>query len=88
MTFYEALAYVLAFGLVLIIVRIFIKPLKTVFKLTLSSALGGTFLYIFNLFGTKIGFTIGVNIVTASVCGLLGIPGFVSLSALKLILGI
>ncbi len=86
MTFWEAAAYVLALGLLLIIIRIFIKPIKAAAILILNSVLGGIGLYIFNYFGAGIGITIGINIVTSAICGLLGIPGLVSLAALKLIL--
>lgn len=85
MNFWAAAAYSLALGLLLIIIRIFIKPLKTVSMLVLNSALGGAGLYIFNYFAAKVGMSIGINIVTAAICGLLGVPGLILLSAMKLI---
>ena len=88
MTFFEAAAYVLGVGLLLILIRIFIKPVKICLFLTLNSILGGVGLYIFNLFGAKIGLTLGINIVTSAVCGLLGVPGLVMLTMLKVLLGV
>lgn len=86
MTFWEAAAYILALGIVLILIRIFIKPIKSLFLLTLNSVLGGVGLYLFNLVGTYIGMSIGINIVTASITGALGIPGLLMLVMLKLII--
>ena len=88
MTFWEASAYVLALGLLLIAARIFIKPIKAVSLMLLSSILGGVGLYAFNYVGASLGITIGINIVTAAVCGLLGVPGLTCLAALKLIFGV
>lgn len=78
----------LAIGLLLIIIRIFIKPFKSLGLMLLSSALGCVGLYAFNFIAKGFGMAIGVNAVTSSVCGLLGVPGLVSLTALKLIFGI
>lgn len=85
-TFFEAAAYVLGVGLLLVLIRIFIKPVKTCLILTINSILGGVGLYIFNLFGIKFGLTLGINIVTSAVCGLLGIPGLLTLAFLKFLL--
>lgn len=84
----EIAAYALALILVLVICRIFYKPLKGVFLLALNSLLGGLGLYIFNRIFTGIGFGIAVNPVTASVCGLFGLPGLVLLILLKLLFGV
>ncbi len=72
-------AYVLSAVLLLIIGKIFFKPLKSILWLLLHSALGGAGLYIFNLIFAGTGFSIGLNVVTASVCGLFGLPGFLLL---------
>lgn len=65
--------------LLLILGRIFFKPLKSVFVMLLHSALGGAGLYIFNALLSGAGFGIGLNIVTAAVCGLFGLPGLILL---------
>ena len=88
MTFFEAAAYVLGVGLLLIFIRIFIKPVKTCLLFMVNSALGGVGLYIFNLFGVKFGLTLGINIVTSAVCGLLGVPGLITLALVKIMLGV
>lgn len=85
MTFFEIAAYVLALVIVLILCRIFIKPLRKVGAMVLWSGLGGVGLWIFNLVGGMFGFTLGINAATASVCGLLGLPGLIMLAAVKFI---
>lgn len=64
--------------------RIFIVPIKTIFKLIVNSALGGVLIYIINLIGGTYGFHIGLNLVTSICIGILGIPGAILLVALKL----
>lgn len=84
----EIAAYVLALLLVLVLCRIFFKPLKGVFLLALNSLLGGLGLYIFNWIFAPLSFEIAVNLVTASVCGLFGLPGLVLLVLLKFLFGV
>jgi inhibitor of the pro-sigma K processing machinery len=78
------LAY--AFGIVLILVigKIFLMPLKLVFKLIYNGVIGGIMLYVINFVGSHFGFTIALNPVTALVAGFLGIPGIVLLILVKL----
>ncbi len=67
-------------GLILLaLFSIFIKPLKHIFGLLFRSVLGGVGLYIFNLIFSGLGFTIGLNIVTATICGIFGLPGLLAL---------
>ena len=75
----EITAFVILGVILLALLGIFIRPLKQILGLVLRSVLGGLCLYIFNLIFAGVGFTIGLNIVTASVCGILGLPGFVTL---------
>ena len=67
-----------------IIGKIFSVPLKALFKLIVNSILGGLLIFIINLIGLAWEFHIGLNIVTAVLVGLLGIPGAVLLIILKL----
>ena len=59
-------------------------PLKALFKLIVNSVLGGLLIFIINLIGSAWGFHIGVNVVTAVLVGILGIPGAILLIILKL----
>ena len=67
-----------------IVGRIFLVPLKALLKLVVNSTLGGLLIFIINLIGSTWKFHIGLNIVTAILVGLLGIPGAVLLIVLKL----
>lgn len=66
-----------------IIGKIFVLPIKFILKLIGNSIIGGILIFIVNLVGSLFGFHIGLNIVTAIVTGILGIPGVVLLFFLK-----
>lgn len=66
--------------------RIFILPLKSIFKLIGNSILGGILIFLINLVGNLFAFHIGLNIATAVLVGLLGIPGAILLVILKIFL--
>ncbi|MBQ3225601.1 MAG: pro-sigmaK processing inhibitor BofA family protein [Clostridia bacterium] len=83
----EVSAYILAGVLVLVLCRIFFRPLKTVLWLGFNSLLGGLGLYIFNWIFAPTGFFIGINIATATIAGLLGLPGVLLLILVKWIVG-
>lgn len=71
------LGFIGAIIALVIIVKILKWPLKVMFKLLINVAIGILLLFIFNWFGLAIlGFIIPINIITALVVGLLGIPGF------------
>ena len=57
-----------------IIGKIFIIPLKYIFKIILNSIIGGILIFIINLIGGMFNFHIGLNILTALLIGFLGIP--------------
>ena len=80
------LAYILALGALLLIgfilFRIFHIPVKWVSMLVINSIVGGVILFLLNYVFNLLGFIIGVNIVTSSIIGLLGIPGLVMLIVL------
>lgn len=67
--------------------RIFILPLKSILKLVLNSILGGVIIVIINLVGEMFAFHIGLNYITIVLIGILGVPGAILLTALRLFLG-
>lgn len=67
--------------------RIFILPLKSVIKLILNSVLGGIIIYIINLVGGMFQFHIGLNYITIIFVAILGVPGAMLLTILKIFLG-
>lgn len=87
MTFWEVCAYVLALAILLVIIRIFIKPIGSAMVLILSSVLGGAGLYLYNMAAGYFGASLGINVVTSAICGVLGVPGLASLVVIKVLLG-
>ena len=72
---------------ILVIGKIFLFPLKLLFKLVLNTIIGGAIIYIINLIGANFGFHIGLNLITSLVVGILGIPGAILLIILQFIIG-
>lgn len=77
------LAY--AFGIILIYLvgRMFLMPIKLIFRLIYNALLGGAMLWVLNFAGAHIGFNIAINPITALVAGFLGLPGVVLLVLFK-----
>lgn len=80
------LAYSAGIMLIFMISWIFVKPFKFLGKLILNSLLGALFLIIFNYFSQYTGIYIGVNEITALILGALGIPGFIAILIVKLLI--
>lgn len=80
-TFLACVAGLFLFG------KLFVMPIKTILKLVVNSLLGAVLIYIINLIGVNFNFHIGINIVTALVVGILGVPGAGLLVILRLITG-
>ena len=49
-------------------------PLKKILKLIFNSCLGAGLIYIINIVGEAWGFHVGLNLVTAIIIGVLGVP--------------
>lgn len=71
--------------LIIFLCALFIKPVKGLLILILNSALGWAGLYIFNKIFAFASFSIGINIASASITGVLGIPGLILLCLTKII---
>lgn len=71
---------------IFILGKIFALPLKGILKLIGNSVVGGIIIFLINLVGANFGFHIGLNIGTALVVGILGIPGAILLIILTLFL--
>jgi len=80
--------YILGFIGVIVLMRIFAKPIKIILKIALNTVLGGVLLLVLNSFGGIYGINIGINPLTSFICGVLGIPGLALLYVLRLIFGI
>jgi len=78
-------AYIVG-GILLLIALFFLaRPLKMLFKIAISSALGCVGLIVFNFFCGLVGLYIGVNIATATTLGILGLPGLAMILILQLV---
>lgn len=87
MDFNNIITYIACIFFLFIFGKIFIVPIKTIFKLIINSVLGGFTIFIINLIGSLWGFHIGVNLITSIFIGVLGLPGAIVIIIIKLILG-
>ena len=71
--------------LLCVLIFLFFKQVKGFFLLILNTFFGWAGLYIFNLLFSATGFFIGINIASASIVGVLGLPGLLLLVILKFI---
>ena len=71
---------------IFIIGKMFIVPLKIIFKFILNSVLGAIIIWIINLIGAIWSFHIGINIYTVLTVGILGIPGAILLILINIFL--
>lgn len=83
-SFQVVLAYIFGIILIYLVGRIFVMPIKFVFKLIYNGLIGGIMLWVLNLLGSYIGFTIGINPLTALIAGFLGLPGLLLLILFKI----
>lgn len=78
--------FLICIVLLFILGKVFIWPLKKILKLVFNSILGGLLIYLINIIGMNFGFHIGLNLLTAVLVGLLGVPGAVLLVLIKIII--
>ena len=82
------IAYVVGILLLCIMGRLLLVPLKLVLQFVYSALIGGIALIIINYVGSMFEFHIALNLVTALITGILGIPGVVLLITLKYLFGV
>lgn len=68
------IVYVACIIFLFLIGRFFIIPLKSIAKIIGNSILGGILIFIINAIGSIFNFHIGLNIGTAIITGILGVP--------------
>lgn len=73
------LAYTAGIMMIYLFGRLLIIPVKFLIKLLVSSVAGGLALVLINLAGGGIGIVLPVNIITALLSGVLGVPGVLGL---------
>lgn len=72
-------AYAVGILLILLFGRILVIPLKMVLNLVYNGLIGGLVLWVVNLIGSPMGFSLPITVWTALLVGLLGLPGVVLL---------
>ncbi|HWR31353.1 MAG TPA: pro-sigmaK processing inhibitor BofA family protein [Negativicutes bacterium] len=72
-------AYAVGILLILLFGRILVIPLKMVLNLVYNGLIGGLVLWMVNLIGSPMGFSLPITVWTALLVGLLGLPGVVLL---------
>ncbi|UOY91396.1 pro-sigmaK processing inhibitor BofA family protein [Ectobacillus sp. JY-23] len=61
-----------------------LKPIRFVGGTIVKILLGAIFLFVLNMAGSKYGLHVPINAVTASITGILGIPGIIALAVIQL----
>ena len=77
-------AYVFGIVLLYVVGRMFLMPIKLIFRLIYNGLIGGAMLWALNFVGLHIGFMIAINPITALIAGFLGLPGVILLILFKL----
>jgi inhibitor of the pro-sigma K processing machinery len=72
-------SYAVGILLILLLGRVLVIPLKIVLKLIYNGLIGGLVLWLVNLIGSPIGYTLPITVWTALLVGFLGLPGVASL---------
>lgn len=73
------LTYAGAIVLLLVLGKLFLWPLKMVFKIAVNSIAGGIVILAINYIGAYFGVMIPLNMINALIVGVLGIPGAILL---------
>ena len=84
LTFSTAVGYLLGIMVVFVIAKICLKPLKSIIKIVLNSAIGGAALLVLNTVGKIWGIHIGINAITSVIVGILGLPAVIMLLILQI----
>lgn len=79
-------AFALGMIILFVVVRILYAPLRAFFKLAVNSVCGGLIMLVVNIAGSLFGVHIGINVFTALVAGLLGIPGIAFMLLAQIVL--
>jgi len=78
-------AVIAAIAVAFILLRLFVRPIKWIFRVLGNAIMGLVLLLLINLTGSLFNFSIAINPFTVIASGILGIPGVVLILFLKLI---
>lgn len=79
--------YIIGVVILFLFGKIFLLPIKSILKLIGNSVLGAILIYIINLIGGAFNFHIGLNFITILFVALLGVPGAIVLTLIKILIG-
>ncbi|MEA4986801.1 MAG: pro-sigmaK processing inhibitor BofA family protein [Anaerovorax sp.] len=71
------LAYAMGILLLYVLGYMFLVPIKLVVRFIMNSILGGITILVLNWIGGCFGFHLALNVISAAIVGLLGIPGII-----------
>lgn len=69
-----------------LVIKILLKPIKWVFKLLINTSLGFACLFLLNMISGTTGIIFELNLMSAALVGILGVPGIVVLVVLHFVL--
>ncbi len=64
----------------------FSKPIKTIARIFVQGIIGSTFMFVLNFLLIPLKISVGINVLTAFIIGVLGLPGLVTLYILQVML--
>ena len=73
----EIFSFFIAMVILYVVLKILTVPVKIIIKLLINAFVGGVVLYIINLIGASLGFTLTINWITSLIVGFLGVPGVI-----------
>ena len=71
---------------IILLLKLITAPIRLGYKLLINLASGYALLFLFNLFSGLTGFVLDLNLITAAILGLFGLPGLALLLVMRLIL--
>lgn len=79
-------AYIFGIMMLFLLAKLLLIPIKIVWKLAVNAVVGGITLLLINFIGGFFGLYIPINIITALITGILGVPGVIMILILQYIL--
>ena len=86
MSISPVLAFIIGVVLLAIVLKIISFPIKRIIQLVINAIIGGVLLYIINIFGASIGFTLDITWWSALIVGVLGVPGVIIVAIIQFLI--
>ena len=83
----SAIPFIIGVFILFVFGRLFVFPIKKILGLIGNSILGVILIYIVNFIGGFFNFHLGLNFITILFVAILGVPGAVVLTLIKLLIG-